>query len=360
MPIEETRALTEFAFFAAANGFSGFRNYYAEIFPSKDFDAVFVLKGGPGTGKSSLMRDSANTLLPHGMQAEFFYCSSDPESLDGVILKKGAHRVAILDGTAPHTRCAEIPGIIDEIVCLGEFWDAKLLDKNKKEILLHMQQKENAFRLAYDYLAIAGNADASLARQMQASLNIEKLKAAVERFCRRFSSKKHYYSMCRIVSSIGMRGAVQLKTPWLLAEDITVINNPFGVARYFFNLLSQELAARKLPHIRLVSPLSEEICDGIILPEHKYAILIGADAAGDGKYINMNRFLYKEDLRIHRKDLRRLSKTRNDALEAAIESFGTAAEHHFALESYYSSAMDFKKKELRTAEICEKIADICF
>ena len=43
-------------FFAAANSFNGFVSYFDCIFDSKDFSKIYVLKGGPGTGKSSLMR----------------------------------------------------------------------------------------------------------------------------------------------------------------------------------------------------------------------------------------------------------------------------------------------------------------
>ena len=66
------------------------------------------------------------------------FCSSDPHSLDGVIAEKNDRRIAMVDGTAPHERDAVIPGAIDEIINLGDFWERRWL----------VGQKENIKRLA--------------------------------------------------------------------------------------------------------------------------------------------------------------------------------------------------------------------
>ena len=47
------------SYFASANGFDGFRSLYDEIYRSEDFARVFVIKGGPGTGKSRFMAEVA-------------------------------------------------------------------------------------------------------------------------------------------------------------------------------------------------------------------------------------------------------------------------------------------------------------
>ena len=36
----------KYSFFAAANGYSGFRSYFDKIFNPKDYDAIYILKGG--------------------------------------------------------------------------------------------------------------------------------------------------------------------------------------------------------------------------------------------------------------------------------------------------------------------------
>jgi len=43
------------SYFAAANGYDGFVSYFEKVFDAKDYTRLFILKGGPGTGKSSIM-----------------------------------------------------------------------------------------------------------------------------------------------------------------------------------------------------------------------------------------------------------------------------------------------------------------
>ena len=107
-------------YFAAANGYGGFRSYFKEIFPSEKFESVYVIKGGPGTGKSSMMKKIADRLTESGVECDRIFCSSDPHSLDGIIASHNGLSVAMIDATAPHERDAVIPGAIDEIINLGD------------------------------------------------------------------------------------------------------------------------------------------------------------------------------------------------------------------------------------------------
>ena len=46
-------------FFAAANTEEGFYSIFESVFPPSALDKIFIIKGGPGTGKSTLMRQIA-------------------------------------------------------------------------------------------------------------------------------------------------------------------------------------------------------------------------------------------------------------------------------------------------------------
>ena len=47
---------------------------------------VFILTGGPGTGKSTFIKKVEANIKACGALAEEFLCSSDTRSLDGIIL----------------------------------------------------------------------------------------------------------------------------------------------------------------------------------------------------------------------------------------------------------------------------------
>lgn len=85
--------------FPGGNTSNGFHSFYDHIIP-EDAERIFVIKGGPGVGKSSFMRTIGEQFVNEGYDVEYHHCSSDNRSLDGVVIKKA--NVALLDGTAPH------------------------------------------------------------------------------------------------------------------------------------------------------------------------------------------------------------------------------------------------------------------
>ena len=89
-------------FFLGANSGQGFQNLFPRFCRPEDFHDLIVLKGGPGVGKSTLMRTIGKAMEERGEEVEYLYCSGDPQSLDGVHIPR--IRTAIVDGTAPHGR----------------------------------------------------------------------------------------------------------------------------------------------------------------------------------------------------------------------------------------------------------------
>ena len=94
----KSTAITRLSFFAAANGYSGFRSYFDKIFDPSEYTSLYILKGGPGTGKSSFMKRLLAELETEVEECEAIFCSSDPASLDGVIIKRGERRIGVIDG----------------------------------------------------------------------------------------------------------------------------------------------------------------------------------------------------------------------------------------------------------------------
>lgn len=85
-------------YFLGANTPEGFYSLYDELIDPAEASAVLILKGGPGCGKSTLMRRVSAALDPVG--CEYILCSGDPDSLDAVTFP--GLKAAIVDGTAPH------------------------------------------------------------------------------------------------------------------------------------------------------------------------------------------------------------------------------------------------------------------
>ncbi|MBS4022754.1 MAG: PRK06851 family protein [Dethiobacter sp.] len=136
-------------FFAGGNTAYGFYSLFHYI-PGKHREQLFIIKGGPGTGKSSLMKRIGQLMAEEGHDIELFHCSSDQDSLDGMAVPSLGF--AMVDGTAPHVIDPTLPGAYDEIINLGSCWDSSLLRQQKKEIALLIQQNSSYFIQAYQYL----------------------------------------------------------------------------------------------------------------------------------------------------------------------------------------------------------------
>ena len=87
-------------FFVGANSGDGFQNLFSELVDIEDTYDLMVLKGGPGVGKNTFMKEVARAMEAAGTPVERLWCSGDPDSLDGVVLPE--LRCAVADGTSPH------------------------------------------------------------------------------------------------------------------------------------------------------------------------------------------------------------------------------------------------------------------
>ncbi|MBQ1256894.1 MAG: hypothetical protein IIX93_06445 [Clostridia bacterium] len=139
--------------FAGANTSTGFYSGFDGIFSFSQ--KTFFIKGAPGTGKSSLMKRIMERQKALGHVVSAFHCSSDPDSLDGIIDETISG--AIIDATAPHTYDPPYPGATGAILSMGDFLDEGALNKNAEKIESINHEMKKAFFAACQYLKSAGD-----------------------------------------------------------------------------------------------------------------------------------------------------------------------------------------------------------
>lgn len=140
--------MAEKHYFACGNTAKGFQNLFASNL--QYLEKIFILKGGPGNGKSTFMK-LIGAQFKERYMVEYIHCSSDSNSLDGVIIRELG--VGIVDGTAPHVIEPNVPGCIEEYVNLGAAWDTKKLKENQAEIVRIQEQIAQCYPRAYDAFA---------------------------------------------------------------------------------------------------------------------------------------------------------------------------------------------------------------
>ena len=102
--------------FPGAMGPDGFISCFDHLLDDSILRRKLILKGGPGVGKSTFMRRVHAALCANGEPSTLYFCSGDPDSLDGVAVPHAG--LLILDGTAPHIVDPEIPCARDSICLL--------------------------------------------------------------------------------------------------------------------------------------------------------------------------------------------------------------------------------------------------
>ncbi len=343
-------------YFAAANSANGFQSYFQPLFAP--LSHVYIIKGGSGTGKSHLMRQFADAAIAHGYEAEYYYCSSDPTSLDGVILPQ--LNIGILDGTAPHTADPVYPGVVDEIINVGDFWDTHALAKQGEKIKDLIDRKKKLYRQLYRYLSGAAQADQNKQELLSDALQTEKMEKAAKRLLRNYKDGEGYRERHRLVEAIGMDGPFAFDSLEQSAKTLFVLRDPLGFSHLFLEAVRKE-AERKLLSVTIsFSPLLPERIR--VLSIDDYGLCISAipreqlpSAKTPDHLINLDRFIHREKLRPYRQKFRFCEKCR---LAFSEEAYGVLKEIkalHFQLEQCYIDCMDFDQKDAFTKAFLTRV-----
>jgi hypothetical protein len=142
------------ASFLGANTPQGFVSFFDELYNPYDNCSAYIIKGGPGTGKSTLMKAICLECEKRGIATEKIYCSSDPDSLDGLIVPDMG--ISIADGTSPHIVEPKFPGACENIINTGDFWDRDKLRQRADEIRTLSLENSIHHRRSARYLSAAG------------------------------------------------------------------------------------------------------------------------------------------------------------------------------------------------------------
>ena len=308
------------------------------VFPSKFFDRIYVLKGGPGTGKSSFMKKISTALKEKKCQVDEIYCSSDPHSLDGVIAKNNEKKIAIIDGTAPHERDAIIPGAIDEIINLGDDWDNLWLTANKEKILSLANEKSLAYKTAYSYLKIAGGCDELIHNNYGSFFNKSKAKSKAEELFVDIYPLEENTSSIKLLSSFGLLGQHRLDVNKSQFSRYIGVGGEDHSALLLINFFADFLKAKGISFVRLPYPLIPEYNEGLYV--WQYDLMILKDIFSD---INADKFISDDKVNIER--TKHAKELKTDALSEAQRWFSIASDIHFQLEDIYGIAMNFTKND---------------
>jgi len=349
-------------FFLGANSPQGFISRFDSSYNPRDGWHTYIIKGGPGTGKSTLMKRVADFLIKQNVRCHLCPCSSDPSSLDGVIFPD--LKVVLLDGTSPHVVEPQFPGAVEEIINLGDCWDSKILRQNSDEIITLSKINKMYHRKASNYLKAAGAMKEDL--KIWGEENFDKGKALnfgvnlAKKYLPKTLGKPIEWQ--RYLSGVTPQGHIFYKsTLEKLTDERIVIRDEFSSASSVI-LESVRAHALKCGYeiITCRCPLNPDCIEHIIIPSIRLSFCTSCrfhEITSTERVIHARRFMNMKNLHSERSRINFARRTLLDMMNSAEDALSDAKLIHDQLEAYYIAAMDKNCLKQKSEDVIKKILE---
>ncbi len=350
-----------------ANTPQGFYSLYDHI-ARVDANKIFVLKGGPGVGKSTFMKAIARDLLDLGYDVEFHHCSADNNSIDAIYIPAGD--VALLDGTSPHVVDPKNPGAVDEIIHLGDYWDeaGTRAPENRAAILrvnracsFRFKRANDALRAAKAYLEewsayYAENLDSTAV----AAAGEDLIEAVVpQRLPKKGTARRHFASAITYDGAKSWLGSI-----FDGCGRRYVIQGPPGTGKAgILGRLAETALARGYALDIFHCPMFPDRVDHLRIRDRNIGVITSfwpheyEPKAGD-VVIDTTTFVDQAKVSAYAADIAGAEEGYQAAIAREIYQLGQAKQNHDELERYYIPHMDFAAVEERRMRTLDRILEL--
>lgn len=337
----------------------GFYGYFEQFTGNSGGMHTVLIKAGPGCGKSTLMKKIAGRLIEKGCDAELIHCSSDPESLDGVICRE--MNFCILDATAPHTLEPMYPIVCEEVLSLYHLIDREKIQKNKDEAVTLFKRCSSLQERSARYITAAGSLIADSARVAHCATDFEKAQDFAKQLCRKYIPKADGTGTesVRLLSAVILNGHIFYSdtVSKLCPEKLVILHDEYGAASaHILKYIRNNALEKGHDIITCYCPMSpNEKIEHIIIPALKTGFITDnfyhSMPASKTRVIHCTRFMNKELLTMRRQRLRFNRKAADELFSQANMLQREAKENHDMLENHYKAAIDFSA----VSSLCEQL-----
>ena len=352
--------MSETYFLGAVSG-GAFRTEFGRIIADSSY-FTYILKGGAGTGKSSLMKRIAEHFESRYSIVRYC-CSSDPDSLDAVVIPE--LKCAVCDGTSPHVFEPLYPGVCQKYINLGEYWDESVLASERSGIIEAADRNKSLLARAGRFTAAAADICSDTCQLGNDCLLTEKLEGFAVRTAKKLLGKRGSSEggkrLLRLTALTEYGFLTRQETLADFDEVYTVRDELYAATDYLLSRLSDEACLRGYDVI--LSPdqmLSDAAYQHLMIPELGFAVISGPAAEEcthpGARKLNLMRFYDKGMLTERRVRIRMNRQAVKDLSEEAAKTLRQAKLVHDELESHYIKAMDFTKLDKLTEHLIKEIS----
>ena len=332
----------------------GFETHFSDEIRSGRY-LTYIIKGGPGTGKSTVMKRLASALGDTG-PVELYYCSSDPSSLDAVIFR--GLGVIFVDGTSPHVFEPKYPGARERLLDLGRFWDSEKLRSRADEIIKLSDENSKLHERVRRYLGAISSLGADISAAGEAALLSQKLESYAGRLSAKLFPKKpgrRGEIALRQITSLTPKGVITQEAAFEGMKRYVISDPCLSVTDALLKRVSQLAASAGYDVIASKNVFLPGCAyEQVLVPEANVALLSQGKEPSEA-VINALRFYDRELLRERRRRIAFNAGLRREMIAAAVDTLSEAKSVHDSLERIYIEAMNFSAVEAMTEELIERL-----
>ena len=329
-------------FFLGANTGAGFVSLYPEFTAAEESAFFWYIKGGPGNGKSTLMRRAAERAESAGLTVETILCSGDPDSLDGIYIPE--KKLGYVDATSPHVQEPAVPGAAGKYLDLSAFY-RPIPPETAAELAAFFPLYRREYARAYDMLHAAmlvspGSIPGVVTEDTKAHAR-KRAEAFAEKTVHRSDTA---YEKRRFLSAYTCRGAVLLSETAASFGRVYTLDNELGLADEYMQTVLARALSLGAARIVCPDPVDPDKLAALILPEEGISLVaVSADFRYDGKAARHFRLDAAAELsEPQRKEVPRAAALRRSLTAEACAALRRAKELHDALEAKYHPFVDFR------------------
>ena len=338
---------THTTWFLGSNSARGFHSLY-NGFCSGDGDFLRVIKGGPGTGKSSFMRAIGKAAEDAGHFVEYIICSGDPDSLDGIYIPD--FHLGYADGTAPHVLDPAVFAADGDYLNIGEHCAAGGAFSMGNELRELNAGYKLHYRRAYELLAAAASVSPALTMSYvsgeERAAACSRAAGIAARELPKSGSKLGRGPIRRFLGGLTCKGRyLAADTLAQLCPRLFLLDNRTGLGFEFTGELARQAQERKLDAIICPHWLCPERIEAVIFPELGLgyaAVDLLAAYPEQHRRLHLDRMVSAETLRALRPQLREDEKIEERLLVRAGQCLAAAKAVHDQLEAVYRPYVDFE------------------
>lgn len=339
--------MEQLKYFLAANSAEGFFSAFPNSYSAHDGWRAFLIKGGPGTGKSSFMKYFTAKAMDKGYETLLCPCSSDPDSLDAVILPQ--KKIIIMDATSPHTVEPLYPAACETVLDFSRFWNGEMLFQKSKEIIEITDQNKQLHKTASRYIKAAGQLLMDNYKTALACTDQDKTISYADRLCKHFIPKcnGNGKEWIRFIEGITPKGIVAYpKTVLNCTKNTIIIKDEYaGASNIIIEYIRNYSLNNGYEIITIKNPfLPSLITDHIIIPSLSLSVVTEnqyMQFKTDTRRVHARRFTKNKQLHLSRERMKFNKRAMKELFVSAIDTLSQAKNAHDVLEKYYISAMDF-------------------